>query len=120
VEGAKHFVVLNVKGASGLELSAEVQLHGGLDSGLLLELLRPHLLLFVAVMVASGPCGPSRATGMVRVLGVQVGMSRMLLCTVVETRHDGMQSRAAEMLERERQREVVVGESCWEIAEEGR
>jgi hypothetical protein len=56
VKGAKQLVVLEVKGASGLELAAEVELHGGLDCGLLLELQGSQLLLVVVVLTARGPC----------------------------------------------------------------
>lgn len=59
VEGAKLLIVIQVKRPRSLELLAEVLLHCGLDSGLFCELLLPHLLLFVAVMIACGPCGAS-------------------------------------------------------------
>jgi hypothetical protein len=53
VERAEHLVVLELEGASGLELSAEVLLNGGLDGSLLLELHGSHLLLVLMVLVAA-------------------------------------------------------------------
>jgi hypothetical protein len=87
MEGAKQLVVLEVEGAGGLELAAEVELHGRLESGLLLELQGSQLLLVVVVLAAGGPGRPPRAA-LVVLVGVHVGVLRVVLCTVVEVRHD--------------------------------
>jgi len=67
MERAEDLVVLQLEGAGSLELSTEVELQCRLNGSLLLELECAHLLLLIAMVVASGPCGPPRATGMVRV-----------------------------------------------------
>ena len=51
MEGTEELVILEVKGAGGLKVSAVGLLHGGL-LGLLLETKGPHLLLVVVVLRA--------------------------------------------------------------------
>jgi hypothetical protein len=58
VEGAKHFVVLELEGAGSFEFSAEVLLNGRLNGGLLLKLHGSHLLLMLMILVPAG--GPGR------------------------------------------------------------